>query len=1180
MWNIRPDLADPHYLRPIVENYMRPSIQSIADARHGEHGKLAKTAVALILFFTGCLQLYVPDRPFDPALSTVVKRDRHRRRKEELRNRLKALRLFQNALTGQDTSVRSVFIEEELRGLSVEPQGPTVVRPNTSNLGPLQDDFSNVIQSIIMRLPDAATVERFLEEDHLMRLEVELLKSNIDQAYQRISNNDRVYDDITKPLIAMLEGLDAGLTMALLASNLKTNENCTLKRICHLTPFLGMSLGNSMRGKPDDIIKDCSSEVLDMRLTLIKSAGLSPGVLEQDVRRVHLVFQNIHSVYEDWKRQLGDNQSRNAARSSLYRYRGGDQEMDKADEEEFRGLFPDFESPQDREQPVDAKRSDPRVLSQTISKSLHQLVCKNENIAERIIELLQKASRDIAQVWKDESGMSCSSIEAQTALPAILLMLDESMEKLQCSSQTQKGYNFYAHPNLHEARKVTALTQQLQIRFEELHDAWPEQSMPIEILRSALEVLSMEHCDPLAKLLSKVEQLHKFVYEWETIASREFSAANLYDQLTALLISWRRLELATWAQLLDMEDEKCDNDTRSWWFITYEVIVAAPLSLVDRGEELQIHAEQLFATLQEFILNTSMGQYSLRLQLLEDFRQYLRLIKQVIPQISNVYVMLSNFLCFYRRFEKQVREGLQAGRTSLEKDMKDVLLLASWKDANISALRESTKQSHQKLFKIVRKYRALLAQPITALLAQDFAQKPESFPIVDKIIREIAPCALDTQALHTCRQHLHNWPTRPSRLVNVDKTADYMERMALLPSVIDENVSYLSGFASELVENMQALRKATPSTLTPENEESIKHLKVRKRKLLSDTLKELRHMGFRTNMNTDLLARQASLSTILAKSPTLPDSREGQSIQNAELYFHQVLQKMPEIRKSAQNHSEDLVQREIDRGIGYIESILSVLIKQRVVVIDTLSAFEDLKNTIEVMENAWKPSIYDIQALNPSLFCDLTESETAVHWLPSIIEIGCILIEKHGKLGSIDHSDVLNNLQSWKRRMEATKISLGGLPKLPEGLASELHLNTHQNMEVQLSEFRESLQQWIEQQPLVAFILVQIELWVRTTRSEKGDHVDGVRKITPVELDQTISKVSDSILVVCQRLPDKIASITSSDDKSWLILQDTGLSDSLKSLRLSGIAASLQDATSSIQQLHVQSSTNLNLGGA
>ncbi|MDP1244202.1 hypothetical protein, partial [Klebsiella pneumoniae] len=89
---------------------------------------------------------------------------------------------------------------------------------------------------------------------------------------------------------------------------------------------------------------------------------------------------------------------------------------------------------------------------------------------------------------------------------------------------------------------------------------------------------------PVAKFLTKVEKLHALVHEWQLVASREYSAATLYDELTSLIINWRRLELSTWAKLLDLEKERCDQDVSSWWFVAYEAIIAAPIQMVESGQ--------------------------------------------------------------------------------------------------------------------------------------------------------------------------------------------------------------------------------------------------------------------------------------------------------------------------------------------------------------------------------------------------------------------------------------------------------------------------------------------------------------------------------------------------------------------------------------------------------------------
>src|SRR5262249_53783629 len=158
--------------------------------------------------------------------------------------------------------------------------------------------------------------------------------------------------------------------------------------------------------------------------------------------------------------------------------------------------------------------------------------------------------------------------------------------------------------------------------------------------------------------------------EWQLVASTEFSAAQCYNDLTAMLISWRRLELSTWARLLDIEKEKCNQDASSWWFVAYDVIVATPLRLVQSGNDLANYSEELISTLENFLRSTSMGQFSPRLKLSENFVLLLQLLANDFPALSQVESSLANLLQHYAPFVSIFDRILCEGRVSLEHDIK------------------------------------------------------------------------------------------------------------------------------------------------------------------------------------------------------------------------------------------------------------------------------------------------------------------------------------------------------------------------------------------------------------------------------------------------------------------------------------------------------------------------------
>ena len=48
--------------------------------------------------------------------------------------------------------------------------------------------------------------------------------------------------------------------------------------------------------------------------------------------------------------------------------------------------------------------------------------------------------------------------------------------------------------------------------------------------------------------------------------------------------------------------------------------------------------------------------------------------------------------------------------------------MASWKDVNIDALKQSARRSHNNLYKIVRKYRAILSTPVQPIIEQGISE--------------------------------------------------------------------------------------------------------------------------------------------------------------------------------------------------------------------------------------------------------------------------------------------------------------------------------------------------------------------------------------------------------------------------------------------------------------------------
>ena len=1126
--------------------------------------ELANVATTCVQFFTGCLLLYVPNRPFDPALKPMVERSRYQRRKAEIEMKLQALQNFGFVSAGHASSFRTELLEQRLQALGEEPEVPSIVRPGSSELGQLQTEFNNILSTIVLRSPGTSGLSLAFQGEASEIGEIKVLRVNIAQAIGRLSDNFRAYEDITRPLIAFLQGLDMGLAFTLLTATQPVQCGDAISFLCTTTPFLGASLG-SMRRQTHDGLSIQRTGIFEPRFHLLHNIVLLRNVQRDlDISSTQTMFQCFHSLYEEWNKQLSHDQQDNALKSSLYRYRGSQDDSSESQRQEFLELFPDYSTSSDDHIRQATTAFDPRTQACRLA-ALHQKIFqRTEDASQSLLAMIRGSSQTIAGIWRDDE-MSKSPVPEENLLSAVMLGLNDCNKRLRGLPQSGDMYNFYTDANLSEAQKIIYLVQRIQAKFLDLQEAWPEHATLGDVLRTSSELLALRHTEPLAKLLTKVEQLHGFVHEWQVVASREFTAISLYDHLTDIIMSWRRLELSTWARLLDMEDQKCKEDADSWWFIAYEVIIAVPLSMSSAKEDMQSHAEGTFSTLAEFLTATSIGQYAHRLGMVDSFRKHVKLLVSECPLMDIMYNALGNFLNYYRSFEALIQESLSRGRQALEKEIKE--MIPKFKDTNINALRESAKRSHHKLFKVVRKYVALLAQPSGTVLTVGY---PADVPILKNSSPNVTLASVamvDSLALRMCKQRIVGWETKPERIRDPGSTSARMLQMSQLPSGSIDAASYIDSFATDLTESIKTLQNETPVKPTVENSGNIKHLKARKRNLYAETLKDLRKMGFQSNMSAHDLAKQASLSIILTNSPTFAEQVRTSDIQAAEYYFHKVLNIMPHVKERSRNHSEDLTRHEVTRSIGYLDSMISLILQQRSVIATGNAEHDRLDKAVIRMRNTWAPGSYKLKE-QPGIISTTKKAQSTLRWLPGILQAGSVIIEKHAELDGTDASEVIEGLTHWKNRVLVTLSAFDDLPELPTTLTSSRHVQTLGEAEDLLRALQAHLQQLIQQNPALGFVVKELVRWTELKLASCEDQANGQQRLELNEFDQGVSSVLDSILVAIQHTREAcMLTPTTDEDTAWLYRMEYSLTSSHQGLHTAEVNRLLESTLANMQRL-------------
>ncbi|KAE9368077.1 P-loop containing nucleoside triphosphate hydrolase protein, partial [Stipitochalara longipes BDJ] len=977
----------PTQLQDVINTNFFSVVNTLAEAKLKPEINLGFAALAWTGFAVGCIKLYVPDRAFDPDKRRQLERQRHSRVLSDLHQKLSALRQFERLFSGQGSNIRYQLLEGEILELGEPPEIlQEIYRPEKSEMEQLQGEFSNLLKTVLGSDIKSMLMSYFNKENPDFQnslQEIKLMQSNVAQIVRRLSERFRAYNDLTVPVTTMLRCLQIGLSMATMVNQQVISEMDSRLTASKMTPFMG--------GRPSSADEESILAQPMEYLEVIANTASVETLSSFDSNLRHSLLKAVHECYDQWTKKLESDRVDAESKTGLYRFRGSAEDEDEDDREEFNEMFPSFDEGSDKSRATSSSNA-VRETAIELAKIHASIFMCSTPPTESIHNLVRYVSKQIGRFHDGKAAAEQQNLTS-AFLPGTLLLLNDQIEALSPNAAVPESYNFYTDANLPEARRLVTLVHQVQTRFRELQDVDEIGHMqPLaDVLVSCNELLQFRHTEPLAKIITKVEKVHVFMHEWQFggWASRVNSALTLYDNITGTIVSWRRLELSTWAKLFDMETKTCDNDARSWWFVAYQVVVAAPLQMSESEDELRSYAQKLLKDLEAYFSTTIIGQFIQRLQLLKQLQKHLELVVVDFPAMSIIHRALTNFISLYSRYEKSVQENLKKGRLTLEKAMRDVLLLASWKDTNIVALRDSAKRSHHKLFKIVRKFRALLGQPMESVLKQglpdDAASEAEpggydpsfQFPTVDQ------------SALTLCASLVPNWSQKSKRFVNISKTVSMMADASQIPSTAIEGSTYLDSFLANIITSTADLKKATPSILTEDNKDTIKHLKSRKRKLFADTLKELRQMGIKYNLGVDALAKQDSLSIVLANTGVLNEV----GVQSVEYYFHKAIDLAPRAREAARQHSEDLSGAEVARSIGFLEGLLQVVMAQHTSLSTSVSGIESLQATIKMAESLWAPSLYKIKNSEAT-----SNHGKLLKWLPNILAVAMDLIKVHAKL--------------------------------------------------------------------------------------------------------------------------------------------------------------------------------------
>lgn len=1138
---------DRDYFREVYLSHLRP-VLTLLDSSHDMEIKDLQTC--LIRLSLAGLILMVPNRVLDPAVYPNVAFQLHQRRVNEFNWKIQGQKQFHRQVMGQETSLVIRALQKELFELDAVPVPPTVVRPIRSELLQLQELFTRIIHLI---LPGRSASVSSTDPDWGEQWISQQGRTNLATIIERLEASNRAYDDFVKPIVWLLKCLSLGLDLATAHSTERRQEHATAD-ISRYTPMLGASPADLQTWVPP--YKNHSRALI--RFRWLEYVGLTRSLMqEQSPTTTQSLVEILDEFYLEWKSHLSKEQVDAVFQSRYYTYRGDAAKDEEMELLEMSELFPQFDDKATESERVEAKY-DARTTAVKLAGS-HQSISSAQDPRQRLREYVLSALDALSRSRNDSVGQPGTSFT--DLLPAILLQMESKVAELN-GTQRPQSLNIYTDADVVECEKLFGLVQQIQSRFYTIAERWPEHAVPAEVLSFCREVMHLSIGDPIAKLLTKTEKLHEIATQWQSIASREWSVSGLLDELSALIVSWRRLELLSWSGLLDEERRRHEEDAHAWYFIVYESVIHNPTRLLADGEDVQPYCKGLAQTLDEFFKTTTLGQYSARIALLDTLNTTLGDLAEHEPQLRLVCSCVANITEHYRRYEPNVKSTLQSGRAELEKALKEQIKLASWKDTNITALRDSARRSHHKLFKIVRKYRSLLNQVVAVFKSSGESTEQKS---IDGRVLELIQPIVDQHAVASAQDHCKlafaDWDGRPSRLTNPLGAVKSMRHLFLTKTVEVDVRLELASFREDLSESIKELRSETPATLTEENTAMVRHLQERKRRLLADTLKTAVQMGIRRNLPTSELEKQSSLALVLASPPDVGQSNSSPILLDANNTFHELLDVMSQVRAGRKTHSDDLTEGEVGRSIGLLEGLLSVSLSQRRVAAAMAESLRDLNAHLTLLRSCLT---VPPEELSISPISDMRNDKQAfcrhLAWLVEVLMLATRTLRFQAQYADFDITNLLDPMTACSDNIRNLRSQFDGLPELPLGLTcASFQMLTDQSMQT-LSQLGSLLKEWQAREPRVSFILRQIIPWTENMLvTQRQDlNVNGTSHITLQEFDDSLRTTVDQVFVALQKLSSAQEGMPKSvEDPGWLSQFDKYAVQAMRAVQANTISVNL-----------------------
>ncbi|KAJ3199798.1 AAA ATPase midasin, partial [Entophlyctis luteolus] len=916
---------------------------------------------AYIFVSMGFLRSYLPESAIDPALSSQYELEMMSKVAQKIKSDIVVDLEYQYMCLTDSVAHDDQFKKlKEITAASKAIQRKMVYRPKKSEIEQIVNDLTHLGSNV---LRDQSIYSCVSDGDSHNR---QFLQTSLQAYVEKTEMKYPLYRDILQPVFLSLYQLRLGLSYleADKNSGLPVEVNDLMKSLLEFTGLMTSSdLDNDKFSVALQKVPIMSSKLAEIDTLLSVIRRFCWGVRYQNA-----LHESDLSALNNWLNKLSNSwleaealaAEKEKADAELYKYKEKSHEIlteEEYDEKDLLSVFPDFALDFEF---LENNLGEDQDVSQKIDNGVHAgTIDADESVAFKIREMHYSLFSGAAN-FEDQkesykraylsSFEACSKVLGTAIFPidyffetisragklVVSKIRDESLTSvIEDFAKLPKDFDFYKDNNTGEARKLLSILRSLDSVTSSLLEEWPENQILGQLRVITNRIASFSCTSPTMKLLTGLELLFQKCHEWQKYASSAVSVKGILEEMTQLIVRWRKLELQSWKNLLNNEDRAADMKSSKLWFHFFKSLIVPALVHGHDGVAEPFVESDLIATMDQLLLGSTLGGFHGRLSMLWAFHNHLIAICKESPSetADKMIKVLWNVYKYYAQFQDHVRTHIDIQRKPIVKELDGYVRIATWKDVNVFSLKESSKKSHHHLHKFVKKYRAILNLPVKDVIAaylQNLAVegtlvvpklKSQDFSIDSPNVAshlEISGTCLgqrDSEKLFKRMQVLTATATTDNRLKVVDGIEELMD------VIFDRVEQFQRPLESKSVKGLRSIRK----------------------KALVDLLKYLEFLGLSPNASVRYSKYQSSsflftlpklefdLSTFKQTGmleEKLSDRTHG-LLQKSDEYYFKLLAKMPVIRESSLTSNKDLSDREISKSSSFLENLLQIIVDER-----------------------------------------------------------------------------------------------------------------------------------------------------------------------------------------------------------------------------------------------------------